>query len=291
MQDCQNQKIGIEDFAVRHNIKIDKWIEDQGVSGAKDPKKRNLGKLMKILKPGDHVIASEISRLGRELFMIFKILEFFTENQILLDTVKDNYHLDNSITSKVLAFAFGMAANIERDMISKRTIEGLAARRKAGVVLGRPLNVKNSIRKLDTKEQKIKELLDCGTSISAIARIVKVHRQTVATAIKEHGWETHFTEKRKTAMEKWSKGSRKREAIRIRHNEVTASEQEILNLYRELKSYHKVATKLGVTGSILKTYLQRKGYWSDLVELDKQLRKEIPSLSSQGENGEKRKRY
>jgi DNA invertase Pin-like site-specific DNA recombinase len=285
MQDCHNQKIGIEEFATRKGLKVDRWIEDQGVSGTKDPKKRNLGKLMKILKPGDHVIASEISRLGRELFMIFKILENFTEKGILLDTVKDNYHLDNSITSKVLAFAFGMAANIERDMISKRTIEGLAARKRAGVVFGRPLNAKSKTKKLDAKEQEIKKLLELGTPISTIGRIVKAHRMTVSSIIKERGWQDHFTEHKKKLMGKTKNN------VKIKYPPLKTTKEEILTLYREHKSLQTVAEQLGTNTDILKRYLLKKKWWDDLVELDKQLRKEIPSLSSQGENGSRRKRY
>ena len=191
-QDCENQKIGINELAAKLNLRVEKWIEDQGVSGMKDPKKRNLGKLMKLLKPEDHLLVSEISRLSRELFTIFEILKFFSEKGIKLNTVKDNYSLDGSITAKVLAFAFGMAANIERDMISKRTIEGLEARRRAGVMMGRPIGAASSKLKLDDAEEQIKKYIKMGLSYSAIAKLTHAHRLTVSKICKERGWESEY---------------------------------------------------------------------------------------------------
>jgi DNA invertase Pin-like site-specific DNA recombinase len=281
-QDCQNQKIGIEEFARQRGLHINKWIEDQGVSGTKDPRKRNLGKLMKILKTGDHVIASEISRLGRELFMIFRILEFFSTNGISLDTIKDNYHLDSSITSKVLAFAFGMAAQIERDMISKRTIEGLAARKAKGVLLGRPINSTSTKRKLDAKEEQIKSLLQKNINYSAIARILKVHRITVANTVKKRGWDKEYlSDKRKNFIKNTTE--RINNTVKIKnYNRIKGlTLQELLDLYYEHKGLSKVADSLGVSASTLKTYVKKNNMWEELVALDNQMRLEHPSINQQ----------
>jgi DNA invertase Pin-like site-specific DNA recombinase len=277
-QDCANQKIGIEAFAQQKMLRIDKWIEDQGVSGVKDPSKRNLGKLMKVLKTGDHVIASEISRLGRELYMVFRILEFFSKKGILLDTVKDNYHLDDSITSKVLAFAFGMAAQIERDMISKRTKEGLEARRRQGVLMGRPIGATSKTKKLDEKEQRVKELLKNNISYAGIARILRVNRLTVSNLVKERGWDCHLSEKRRAANENRQK---KNDSITIKtHHRIRGLKlNELLDLYHEHMGLSKVAKSLGVTPSMLKTYIKKNNMWDSLIALDNQMRLEHPSIN------------
>lgn len=135
-QDGQNQRIGVEALAKARGLVIDEYIDDEGVSGLKEPEKRELGKLMKKLKPGDVIIAGELSRLGRSLFMIFRILEFCLNNGVTVMTAKDGYTLGNDIQSKVLAFAFGMSAEIERDMISRRTKEALARLRAEGKSTG-----------------------------------------------------------------------------------------------------------------------------------------------------------
>lgn len=179
-QDGANQKIGVEQLAKQHGLKIDKYIDDEGVSGMKEPEKRELGKLMKMLKPGDILLAGEISRLGRSLFMVMRILEFCMNNSVKVYTAKDGYELGNNIQSKVLAFAFGLSAEIEREMISRRTKEALAKKREAGVVLGRPKGRKSDKVKLSGKEEIIRDLREQGVSYAKIAKIYKVDRNTVA---------------------------------------------------------------------------------------------------------------
>lgn len=184
MQDTENQKIGIIEKASHLNLIIDEWISDDGVSGAKEPEKRLLGNLLGRVQSNDVIIISEISRLGRKLFMIFRILEGLMEKGVKLYSVKDAYVLDNTITSKVLAFAFGMAAEIERDMIQKRTKEGLARRKAEGVILGRPAGTQSGTIALKGKEEEIKKYVAAGLGRSHIARIFGVHRATVNRVLK-----------------------------------------------------------------------------------------------------------
>lgn len=184
-QDAQNQKVGVLNLAKSQNLQIDEWIEDDGVSGTKEPEKRKLGFLLKKIKKDDVILASELSRLGRKLFMIMRILEHCMNVGAKVLTVKDGYELGDNIQSKVLAFAFGIAAEIERDMISMRTKEALARKRNEGVILGRPKGRKSSYYKLDKVKEQITNLFFAGYSKSAIARELGVHRITVANYLKE----------------------------------------------------------------------------------------------------------
>ena len=109
-QDCDNQKIGVEALAAKLGLPIESWIVDNGVSGTKEPEKRQLGKLLKKIKSGDVIICSELSRLGRKLFMVISILEHCMKVGAKVLTVKDGYELGDNVQSKVLAFAFGLVA-------------------------------------------------------------------------------------------------------------------------------------------------------------------------------------
>ena len=182
-QTVENQRYEINQFCNRQEMVIEKWIEET-ISGAKNVEDRKLGKLLKRMKKGDILICSELSRLGRNLLMIMGILNECMNKDIQVWTIKDNYRLGSDINSKVLAFAFGLSAEIERNLISQRTKEALARKRAEGVVLGRPKGRKSSKTKLTGQEQKIKELLDKKVSYSAIGRILGVHRLTVSAFVK-----------------------------------------------------------------------------------------------------------
>lgn len=180
-QDVNSQKQGVEKFAEGKGWTIDEFITDEGVSGGKDPDKRNLGPLLKKLQKGDIVIASEISRLGRDLYMVMDILHFCMERECVIHTVKDRFTLGDDIQSKVLAFAFGLAAEIERQMIRQRTKEGLKLRMKMGVLLGRPCSteyVPYNIDK-DTKADIIRRY-EWGVPVRRLARDFKIDRNTMA---------------------------------------------------------------------------------------------------------------
>lgn len=181
-QTVENQKYEIIRFCERENISIDGWIEET-ISGTKNYDKRKLGKLLKKIKKGDLIICSELSRLGRNLFMIMEILNICMTRECKVWTIKDNYRLGEDIQSKVLAFAFGLSAEIERNLISQRTKEALARKKAEGVKLGRPLGKAKKV-KLTGKEKYITNLLDKKISKSEIARRLKVDRGTVASFIK-----------------------------------------------------------------------------------------------------------
>lgn len=183
-QTVENQRYEINRFCLNEELVVDKWIKET-ISGTKAIEERQLGKLLKRMKSGDVLVCTELSRLGRNLLMIMGVLNECMNRDIQVWTIKDNYRLGNDINSKVLAFAFGLSAEIERNLISQRTKEALARKRAEGVVLGRPKGSKSKKVKLTGREKQIQELLDKNISYSAIGRILGVHRLTVSKFVKE----------------------------------------------------------------------------------------------------------
>ena len=184
-QDCDNQKIGVEALAEKLGLPIESWIVDNGVSGTKEPEKRQLGKLLRKIKTGDVIICSELSRLGRKLFMVISILEHCMKIGAKVLTVKDGYELGDNVQSKVLAFAFGLVAELERDMISKRTKEALSRVKAQGRSIGRPKGRKNIKHVWSGKEKKILCLLNQGISKTKIARMTGMSLGSVYSFLKQ----------------------------------------------------------------------------------------------------------
>lgn len=177
-QTVENQRFEINNFCARQNLHIDGWIEET-ISGTKAYDKRELGKLLKKIQKDDLIICAELSRLGRNLFMIMEILNICMTKECKVWTIKDNYRLGDDIQSKVLAFAFGLSAEIERNLISQRTKEALARKRAEGKILGRPVGRKSAHVKLTGKDEEIRELLARGMKKIQIARLFKVNRTTL----------------------------------------------------------------------------------------------------------------
>ena len=183
-QTVENQRFEIKNFMRRENLPIDGWIEET-ISGTKAFDKRELGKLLKKVKKDDLIICAELSRLGRNLFMIMEILNICMSKECKVWTIKDNYRLGDDIQSKVLAFAFGLSAEIERNLISQRTKEALARKRAEGVILGRPKGSRSRIVKLSGQEETIRTLLERKVSKTAIGKIFGVNRMTVDSFIRK----------------------------------------------------------------------------------------------------------
>jgi len=188
-QDVECQKIGIVKKSQELGLKIDEWISDEGVSGVTEYEKRKLGLLMKKAKDGDTIIVSEISRLARSVFMLFRIVEFCTQtNNIAIYSVKDNINVlkKGDIISTMAICFFGISAQIERDMIVKRTKEGLERRRAAGVILGRPIGKKNKKYKLQCKAKDIKNYVARGFSVYRITKILQCGKTTLNNFLAEN---------------------------------------------------------------------------------------------------------
>lgn len=178
-QDCENQKLGIEAKATTLGMTIDKYIADSGMSGTLEPEKRALGGMLRRLRPGDVIICSELSRFGRKMFMIMRILEHCMQIGARLYTVKDGYELGDNIQSKVLAFAFGLSAEIERNLIAERTREALTKLQLQGVKLGRPSGGRNPTHVIDGYENQILDMYAAGISKRQIARQIRVSPPTI----------------------------------------------------------------------------------------------------------------
>lgn len=178
-QTLENQRSEIKRFAEKNELVIDKWVEEV-VSGKERYSDRKLGYTLKRLKRGDTLIISELSRLSRTLLEIMSIMRSLLERGVTLYSVKENFCLSDSISSKVILFAFGLAAEIERDLISVRTKEALAARKEQGMSLGRKRGCCPKMEMLMSKKQEILSLHTQGTSISNLCEIYDVSRGTMS---------------------------------------------------------------------------------------------------------------
>ena len=185
-QTLEHQHFEIEQYAKKEGLKIDTWVEEK-ISSRKALKNRKLGTLLDNLQENDILISCEISRLGRSLLEVMRILETCLSKNCQVWTLKENYRLGNDIQSKVLAFAFGLAAEIERSLISQRTKSSLANLKASGKKLGRPLAAESQKLKLSKNTRKIKNLLAKGISKSQIARILGVQRSTLRRFIERQG--------------------------------------------------------------------------------------------------------
>lgn len=184
-QTVENQRFEIIRFAGQKGMNVDGWIEET-ISGTMQYDRRELGKLLGRVTKDDIIICSELSRLGRSLFMIMEILNQCMMKGCCVWSIKDGYRLGDDIQSKVLAFAFGLSAEIERNLISQRTKEALARKKAEGIVLGRPKGRKSSHVKLTGKEEIVRELLNRRVSKTKIAEIFKVNRMTVDRFVKNN---------------------------------------------------------------------------------------------------------
>lgn len=183
-QDFDNQKHGILHFANEKKLGNVDFVEET-ISSRKKLEERQIWELINTMEEGDTLIVSELSRLGRSTMEIMTIFKHLAEKNIRTYVIKGGFEIGdpaNKIQSSVLIFAFGLAAEIERELISQRTKEALAVKKASGVKLGRPVGTKVK-SKLDGKEDAIKELLEKHIPVASIAKIFGVARTTMVNFI------------------------------------------------------------------------------------------------------------
>lgn len=179
-QDLNSQRLAIHDYAHKHHLQIDEFLEVQ-VSSQKSLKERGIDGLFAGIRAGDLILVSELSRLGRSVGQIIQFVDDLIKNKIRFIAIKENIHLDGitqDIKSKMIITMFGLFAEIERDLISERTREGLNAARAKGRILGRPKGSRGP-SKLDGKENEIQILLGKKVSKASIAKIMDVSRSAL----------------------------------------------------------------------------------------------------------------
>jgi len=181
-QDADNQRLGILQLANKNGWKVD--FINETASGTISYTKRELGLILQSLSPGDILIVSELSRLGRSLLEILEILFNLKQKDVRVFTIKENYQINgDEITSKIMTMVFGMLAELERDLISKRTKEALSAKRAQGVRLGRPPGPGKS--KLDGKEDEIRKFYEKGVGVVSLAKIYDCTHPTISNFIQK----------------------------------------------------------------------------------------------------------
>lgn len=178
MQTYVNQEHEIRQYCLRHGLKVTEWVSES-VSGTVPIEKRRLGKVLRKMARGDMLIATELSRLGRNMLMVMAVLNICSSKGIAIHTIKDNFDLSDNINSKIIAFAFALAAEIERNLISQRTKEALAVRKLKGMKLGRPPGSSKKKVLFCKKKEDIVTMLNEGKSCTDVARSLGIHRNTL----------------------------------------------------------------------------------------------------------------
>lgn len=184
-QHLSNQQDEIRRFAQSRHWTVDGWVTEVA-SGSKQECDRKLGALLRKMKRGDTLIVTEISRLSRTLTDVMAIMGKCLKKEINLYTTKEGYTFDNSINSKVLCFAFGLVAEIERNLISMRTREALALRKAQGVVLGRRRGSYTKFKVLAENVPQIIRMLRQDRSVAEICRHYGLSRDTFDRFRREH---------------------------------------------------------------------------------------------------------
>jgi DNA invertase Pin-like site-specific DNA recombinase len=191
-QDIAKQKFAILDYAQQQGISIDEFVEAQ-ISSRQTMEKRGIDDVLKHLGAGDRLIVSELSRLGRSLGQIIYIVDTLVKRNIRFVAIKETIRFEGKQTmqTKVMVALFGLFAEVERDLISERTREGLIAAKAKGKLLGRPRGSLGR-SKLDGKELEIQTLLDKKVSKASIAKIMGISRTTLYNFIRTRGLDKHL---------------------------------------------------------------------------------------------------
>ena len=188
-QDANSQRLAVLDFARRESITIDEFMQVE-ISTRKTAQKKELDIIISKLKAGDRLVVSELSRIGRSIANIIMTIDVLIKQGIQFTAIKENISItgEHDMQSKMLVTMFGLLAELERDLISQRTKEGLKNARAKGKQIGRPKGTKGK-SKLDGREREITDYLDKGVNRANLARILRVSRPTLNSFIASRGLE------------------------------------------------------------------------------------------------------
>jgi len=181
-QDAKNQKLGVLDYCNANGLGPIKFIEDT-VSGKQPWQERELGNILAKAKPGDVLVAAEISRLGRSTLQVLEILAMAAEKQVSVHIAKNRMIMDGSMQATITATILGLAAQIEREFISERTKEALLKCRAEGKTLGRPKGPAQFL-KLDAYQDEILEYIRKGINKTAISKLIECSPMTLYAWLK-----------------------------------------------------------------------------------------------------------
>ena len=184
-QNYNSQKLGVEEYCKRCGCHIDKEVVDDGISGTVKAKDRHLWKIVKESQKGDWVITSELSRIGRSTTDVLQTLNTLAKKGVNVYFVKQAMQLDQSPMGKMMTAILSAFAEMERDLISQRTVEGIERARKEGKHIGRPFGSKNKVFKL--KEEEVRACREAGMNKSQIARYFGIYHSTVIRYMKMWG--------------------------------------------------------------------------------------------------------
>lgn len=183
IQTCQGQRYEIENWSVRHGITVNIWVEEK-VSGMKNLQERTLGRTLGKMRKGDLLVCTELSRLGRNMMMVMSILNYCSEKGIRIQSIKDNFEWSGSLHSKILAFSYSLTSEIERNLISQRTKEALAAKKAEGKKLGRPCGKTKQRIRFEEMLDDILRMREEKIPYNIIAERIGVHKNTLCRYLK-----------------------------------------------------------------------------------------------------------
>jgi len=172
-QDIDNQRLQVLDYANKHKVSVDEFIEIT-ISSRKTSKQRRIDEMLERLADSDTLIVTELSRLGRSTAEVIGLINELVQRQIRVIIIKQNLDIQpgqqtQDMATKIIITLFSLFAELERDLISLRTKEALAAKKKQGIKLGKP---KGTLQrsKFDEHQETIVALLKAGVSVRTIAK-------------------------------------------------------------------------------------------------------------------------
>jgi DNA invertase Pin-like site-specific DNA recombinase len=193
--------LAIFDYAQKHRVEVDTCVATQRSATHATPQ-AELMQMIETLPPGDRLIVSELSRLGRSLGQILQIIDYLTQKHVRLVAIKETIRFEgqHNLQTQAMITLFGLFAEVERDLIAPRTTEGLAAAKARGKRLGRPKGALSQA-KLDGKESDIQSLLQKRVSKASIARIMDVSPTTLHHVIKTRKLQPKTTLRQKKTLQ------------------------------------------------------------------------------------------